>query len=159
MTWTVRMVPPDRLTPEVLYDINKRHGLLHDDLTVTIPGLMTMANTAQVFVAYMGDLQVATAIISRVVPGVSAEFDLIPVAKYFRGRWKNDLRAAMEPLLENLLSRQHVRRITAYVPASRSRAIKALDALGFKKEGEMRKAVQLEGKEPEGLVILGLLEE
>jgi hypothetical protein len=153
------MVPPDRLTPEVLYDINKRHGLLHDDLTVTIPGLMNMANTAQVYVLYSGELQVATAIISRVVSGLSAEFDLIPVAKYFRGRWKNDLKACVEPLLNNLLAHQRVRRITAYVPSSRSRAIKALEILGFKREGEMRKAVCLEGKEPEGLVILGLLEE
>ena len=102
MTWELRMVPPDRLTPEVLYDINRRHGLLHDDLNLTIPGLVALAQEATVYVVYTGDVQVATVIISRLITGTSAEIDLIPVTKFFRGRFKAQLQESVGPLIKNL---------------------------------------------------------
>ena len=81
------------------------------------------------------------------------------------GGEKNDdpyldkIRDVLTPVLSRLLSGRRLRRVTSMVPKSRSRTFRALLACGFKKEGQMRRAVKFAGRDAEDVVIMGLLPE
>jgi hypothetical protein len=111
--------------------------------------------------------KVADAIISEIVDGDSATLDLMVVSRFY-ARFNadksesdvpfNDLtRDALRPALVRLAEARRLRRVTAAIPQSRNRTYRALLACGFNKEGVMRRAVKLRGKDPEDLVVMGFL--
>jgi len=157
--WTAKVIPREFVSAEFLYDISKRHGLLHARPAASVANLLTTARDAEVYTMYAGDEHVATLILSRITPGWAGECDLIPVHKFFRGHQSNNLRDAARPILLDAMDRHELLRLTAWVPVSRARAVRALQSCGFQIEGTMRRAVQLNGKEPEDLIVLGLTKE
>ena len=159
MTWELKSIPQHKVSPELMYDVGRRHKLVPDSASVAVASCRALAHDGMVSVLYDGEAQIGTVVISGLVQGEQAELDFIPVGKHFRKLHKKELVAAMAPLLGELFGRLKVRRITSYVPESRSRAYRALCSLGFGEEGKMREGCHLRNRDPEGLFILGLLPE
>jgi len=155
--WEARRVPREATNAELLYDISKRHKLLHASASVTVIGLTETARDAEIYTLWEGEEQTATLVVSRISHGWSASADLIPVSKFFRGYYKDALRAALRPVFASVMDAHELTRVNAWVPSSRARAIRGLEACGFVYEGAMRLAVRLDNKDPEDLVVLGLL--
>lgn len=169
-TWTIRTVPRDQVTPDFLFGIFKRHRMVLENVECMVEYCRMTAPSAIILELMTEDHEkAADIIISEVVDGDSAAVDLIPVAKFYApilpDKSKNEVpfneltRDALAPILKHLMVRKGLRRINADVPKSRNRTIKALAACGFKREGCKRVAVRFAGKEPEDLVIMGLLPE
>jgi len=117
-----------------------------------------MAYQGRHFVVTEGDGQeVANIFVSDVQEGETASLDFIPVPKYFRSGFDEDLRGAVMPVLTGIFRGSGVRRLNSLVPSSRSKTKRALCSLGFVVEGRMRDAVRFHGKEPEDIRVLGML--
>ena len=109
----------------------------------------------------------ADAILSEIVDGEAATLDLMVVSRFYArlnaDKTENDVpfndltRDALRPALSRLVEARSLRRITSAIPRSRNRTYNALIACGFNKEGVMRRAVKLRGKDPEDLVVMGFL--
>lgn len=147
------------ITAEQIYELYLRHHLVPESVPVAISAFRAIALGSWVADVRDGEnVVVATVIVSSIITGDRADLDLIPVSKYFRGNeWPDRLREATVPLWDMVFGVGGCRRMTACVPASRPRTIRALEALGFVNEGTLREAVHIHGQEPEGLVVLGLL--
>lgn len=157
--WSAREIPREFVSAEFLYDVSRKHGLLQERPAATVSNLLQTARDAQVFAMYQGSDHVATLIISRIAEGWSAEADMIPVRKWFRGNQGDNLRRVVRPIILDVMDEYRLQRITSWVPASRVRAARALEACGFRREGTMRLAVQLDGHDPEDLLVLGFVKE
>ncbi|MBM3495941.1 MAG: hypothetical protein FJX72_16700 [Armatimonadetes bacterium] len=167
-TWTIRRVNPAEATPEFLFDLLKRHRLLPDNLDVAVACCRNMAPAAIVLEVMNEEHEkVADAVLSDIMDGEAASLDLMVVSRHY-ARFNPDktenetpfnelTRDALRPALLRLIEARHLRRVTAAVPRSRNRTVNALVACGFIKEGVMRRAVKLRGKDPEDLVVMGLL--
>jgi hypothetical protein len=169
-TWTIRRVDAATVTPEYLFDLIKRHRMLPDNVDVAVAYCRNAAASCIVLQVMNEDHEkVADAILSEIVDGDSATLDLMVVSKFYarfnadkteNGVPFNDLtRDALRPALVRLVEARKLRRITAAIPRSRNRTFSALVACGFNREGVMRQAVKLRGKDPEDLVIMGFLPE
>ncbi len=169
-TWTIRRVDPATATPEYLFDLIKRHRMLPDNVDIAVAYCRTAAASCLVLeIMNENHEKVADAIISEIVEGDSATLDLMVVSKFYarfnadkteNGVPFNDLtRDALRPAIVRLIEARKLRRITAAIPRSRNRTFSALVACGFSREGVMRRAVKLRGKDPEDLVIMGFLPE
>lgn len=155
--WAVKAIPREFANAELLYDVSKRHRLLHASASATVASLTETARDAELYTMWAGEEQAATVVVSRIVRGWTADVDLIPVSKLFRGIYKEPLAAAMRQIIDSVMGSYELRRLNAWVPASRARAVRGLEACGFVREGAMRSAVHLDNNEPEDLVILGFL--
>lgn len=155
--WALRQAPEDQADPELIYDLYRRHRMVPDSLPLALSGFKAMAESGWVAQVFSGDTAVATVIVSNLVPGERCDIDLVPVAKYFRGSYGRKFREAMAPIWEVVFTDHNVRRVTSCVPASRGKTVRALKTLGFQVEGIMRDAVKIVDKDPEDLVLLGLL--
>lgn len=169
-TWAIRTVPKEQVTPEFLFGIAKRHRMVLDNVERMLAYCHATAPSSIVLELMTEDHEKAADIIlSEIVVGDSASIDFIPVAKFYApllpDKSKNEVpfneltRDAVAPILKHLMARKELRRITAMVPKSRNRTISALRECGFRREGCMRLAVKFAGKDPEDMVILGLLPE
>lgn len=159
VAWALKQVPQEIAGPELIYDLYRRHRLVPDSLPLAVGSIKALADSGWVAQVLSGNTAVATVIVSNMVPGERCDLDFVPIGKFFRGRYERDLRRAMEPVWEMVFDEHSVRRVTACVPESRGRTVKALKALGFEVEGVMRHAVKIVDREPEGLVLMGLLAE
>lgn len=169
MTWVAAPVPPEEVTAEYLFDLGKRHRLLPENTSLAVAHFKSLSGSCAVIKVKDSRTndEIATTIISDIVDGESAQVDFIPVAKYYApidkaGNRNEDpflekTSAALTPVFERLMKGRNLRRLTATVPKSRSRAFKALRECGFNKEGVMRRAVKFSGREAEDLVIMGML--
>lgn len=155
--WEAKAIPEEFTNAELLYDVSRHHKLLHASAAATVAGLRDTAKDAKIYTFWAGGEQTATMIISRISDGWQATVDLIPVSKHFRGKYKEPLRDAARKILLKTMEDHNLHRLNAWVPASRARAIRGLEACGFIYEGAMRAAVQLDENQPDSLVILGLL--
>jgi len=167
-TWTVRRVDAAEVTPEYLFGVIRRHRMLPENVDVAVSYCRTVAPSCIVLeIANEDGEKVADAIISAVVDGEDATLDLMVVSRFFAKYTAenepnevpfNELTAsALRPVLDRLMEAKRLRRITSAIPRSRNRTYNALLACGFREEGKMRRAVKLRGKEPETLVVMGLL--
>lgn len=159
--WTANPVAPSEVTAQYLYDIGKRHRLIPDNVSDAVGYYRGMADCCAVLKIESddGDM-IADLIIMDIVDGVSAEMTLIPRPQYFApGEDFSDLiQGAITPVTEKLFEARSLRRISAFIPKTRSRTAQALRACGFNKEGVMRDAIKFVGKdEAEDMVIMGLL--
>jgi len=157
VAWCLQQIPEDIATPEMVYDLYRRHRLVPDSVPLAVSGFQSLAATGQVFEVIADGTKVATIIISAMVPGERADVDMVPLSKFFRGGYEEELRAAMEPIWEHAFEVNKVRRLTSSVPRSRARTVKALKAMGFKIEGVLREGAKIVGHEPEDLILMGLL--
>ncbi len=155
MTWVLKKVEDP--SPSLLFDLAKQHGLVPDSVQSVLRCYHSMSTSSAVLYVMDGDQKVATVVVSAVVPGETAELDLIPVSQYFRSGYSHQLRDVMTPLWRVLFGEMALRRVTSWVPESRTRTLRALRALGFEDEGTMRMGLKLRDKDPEDLVMLGLL--
>jgi RimJ/RimL family protein N-acetyltransferase len=153
----LQQIPSGVATPEMLYDLYRRHRLVPDSMVMALAGFRTMAEDGNVYEVRADDAVVATVIVSGVIPGERADVDIVPVSKFFRGGYETALREAMDPIWERYFDVEGCRRLTSSVPASRRRTVKALKALGFRVEGVVRDGVMIANKDPEDLIIMGLL--
>jgi len=168
MTWSAIAVPQEEITAEMLFELSKKHRLVQEDAELAVDRLVAISPGCIVFeIKDEEERVIATAIISDIRDGESADVDLVPVTKYFspvgkdgqpNGTQCNELvRDALQPIFLRLLEGRGLRRLTAMIPKSRSRTFKALRECGFRKEGVMRDAIQLKGQGPEDVVIMGML--
>lgn len=157
MSWTIEKV--ENVTPSMLFDLARAHGLVPDNVQNIVRCYHGMSAASAMLYVKSGGEKTATVIISAVVPGETAELDLIPVSQYFRSGYVSELREVMEPLWAVLFIEMGLRRVTSWVPESRVRTIRALKSLGFEEEGVQRQGIRLRDKAPEHLVMLGLLAE
>lgn len=167
-TWTIRRVGHDTATPEYLFGLLKKHRMLPDNVDVAVAYCKNAAASCLVLEIMNEEHEkVADAIISDIVDDDSATLDLMVVSKHYArfrpDKTENDIpfndltRDALRPALARLSEARGLRRITAAIPRSRNRTYGALIACGFHKEGVMRRAVKLCGKDPEDLVVMGFL--
>lgn len=169
MTWIAVPVSPEDVTAESLYAIGLKHRLVPENTTLALDNYESMATScALILLKDEGtDSKIASVIISDIVDGEAASVDLIPVSKYFSPVDKNGDRneepvmenaaSALSPVFKKLIDKRRLRRLTAMVPKTHSRAAKILRECGFRKEGVMRDAVKFRGKDAEDLVIMGML--
>lgn len=141
----------------MIYDVYRRHRLVPDSVPLAFSSFKSLAATGEVYRVVADDAVVATVIVSGVVPGERADVDLVPVSKFFRGGYEEELRLALSPIWRDAFDRHKVRRLTAGVPASRRRTVKAFRALGFMVEGVLRDGAKIVDRDPEDLVLLGML--
>lgn len=169
-TWTIRRVDQMTATPEYLFELVKKHRMLPDHVDVAVAYCRNMASSCIVLeVMNENHEKVADAVISDIVDGETATLDLMVVSRFYAkfnaDKTPNDVpfndltRDALRPALSRLVEARKLRRITAAIPRSRNRTYTALLACGFVKEGVMRRAVKLRGKDPEDLVVMGFLPE
>jgi hypothetical protein len=154
-----RQVPDGLVDGELVYEISRRHRLVPANPAAAVLSFRSIAACGIVGSISEDGEQIATVIVSGILDGESADLDIIPVSKHFR-RPKargDELLSVMRPLLRELFETHRVRRLSAAVPASRRRAISALEALGFAHEGVKRYGVVIDGEDPEDLVLMGLL--
>ena len=167
-TWTIRRVDQATATPEYLFDLIKKHRMLPDNVDVAVAYCRNAAASCLVLeIMNESHEKVADAIISEIIDGDSATLDLMVVSKFYArfnaDKSENDVpfndltRDALRPALVRLVEARSLRRITAAIPRSRNRTFNALIECGFSREGVMRRAVKLRGKDPEDLVIMGFL--
>ena len=156
--WALHQVPENTVTPAWLYDLCRGRKLIPDDPLLAVGMCRSMTDSAvvhQVIDEEIGD--VATVIVSDIVPGETAVVDLMPSSKHFRSRYRKKFIKAMMPLWTELFVQKNVRRVSSFVPISRTRTIRALKCCGFEEEGIIREGIKLRDKEPEDVMLLGLL--
>ncbi|MCB0912106.1 MAG: hypothetical protein KDB60_10885 [Propionibacteriaceae bacterium] len=100
--------------------------------------------------------RIGVVLITQIMEGEQATLEMIPDPARLVGAYEADLRHAIIPLLGDLFSRYHFRRITALVPYSRFRTRRALVRCGFRQEGKIEEGVHLRGFGPEDLFIFGM---
>ena len=154
MNWVIE---ENENSPQIVYDILKNHKLLPESLPMAASVCNSVGSSGSRFSITEDDELRCEVFVSGIVPGESASLDLVPVASHFRHGYHEALSEVMTPLIEHLFSDLDVRRISAVIPASRSRTKRALCSLGFAVEGRLREAVKLHNEEPQDLRILGLL--
>lgn len=159
VAWALKQIPADLATPEMLYDVYRRHRLIPESVPLALSGFRNMAATGAVWEVVSDGAAVATVIVSGVIPGERADIELVPVSKFFRGGYEDDLRDAMRPVWGMVFEEHAVRRVTSCVPSSRRRTCKALAALGFRLEGRLRNAAKIVDREPEDLMLFGMIPE
>ena len=167
MNWTAVPVAPEKVTAEALYELGHKHRLVPENTDLAIEYFRSMSQNCAMVKITDGDQEIATVIFSDIMDGETAMVDLVPNAKYFspvdekgsqiENPCYEQTREVLKPILDKLMGARDLRRITSMIPKSRSRTMKALRECGFKKEGVMRKGVQLKGHQPEDLVIMGML--
>ena len=155
--WELRKLPPEKVTPAMVYDLSLQHNLVPESVEQSLHTFRSLAGGGLVLQIYEGEDKVATLIVSSLVPRESAELDLIPKPQYFRRGFKQELVSSLQPLWMVLFEEMGVRRVTAYVPKSRVRTKRALLACGFEVEGVMREGARMRNKNPEDLYLMGLL--
>jgi hypothetical protein len=167
-TWTVNRVPAAEVTAEFLLGIARRHRMVFDNPNRMVDYYRAICRDCIVLelLTDSGE-KAADVIISEIVDGEEAVVDLVVVSKHYariapdgsesKVPFLDMTRDALVPLFDRLTEARGLRRLTAYVPKSRSRTVHALTACGFDKEGVKRNAIKFAGKEPEGLVIMGRL--
>lgn len=164
MTWVLKEKTP---RPVDFYDLARSRGLLpsEDLLPLEIEKYKALARQASMWQIENPEHEpserdrfVAVLIVSGVVPGDSADVDLVLNPHYFRrGEGVEPLRESVSQVFDFLVSELKVVRINAHVPATHGRTKKALKALGFKTEGKRRQAVSLQRGGRVDLYGLGLL--
>lgn len=169
MSWVASAVNPASVNGEFVYDLCRRHRLVPEPADAAIEYFQAVSERSVVVAVNDAESgkRVADIIISDIVDGHSAQVDMIPDPKFFApilpdGSKNEDpylekIAAALDPVFTKLIAGRKLRRLTSFVPKSRSRTFKALQACGFKKEGVMRRAVQFQGREAEDLVVMGHL--
>ena len=169
MTWIVVPVPPEEVTAETLFELSKKHRLVPENMERALSRYANISSSCAVIEVEdsRDGTKIATLIISSIVDGEDAQVDLIPVSKFFSpvgkdGNKNEDpflekIEAALGPVFRRLIKGRELRRLTAMLPKTHSRAFKILRECGFKKEGVMRDAVKFNGKEIEDIVIMGML--
>ncbi len=159
MTWRAVAVPTEEVTPEFLYNLGTSHRLVPESLVDAIEYYKAICPLCRVIEVKDGDEDIATLVLSSIADGSSADVDFIPMPQHFSyGKpYAEGMKESMVPVFKRLLEGRNLRRLTAQIPKSRSRTCKALTACGFKKEGVMRDAIKLRGREVEDIVIMGLL--
>jgi len=169
MTWVPIPVSPEKVTPEMLYDLAHKHRLVSENTPLAIDNCHYMAHGSVVIKMVDEDTkdEIATVVISDIVEGEEATVDFIPVGKHFSpigkdGNPNNEpflekTEAALGGIFRKLIVGRGLRRLNATVPASRSRTYKALRECGFRKEGIKYDGIRLKGGGLENLVMMGML--
>ena len=154
MTWTIELLD----TPaEEVYALLKRHRLVPDSRFAAAAACKVLASGDHHRI-FDGESVVADLFVSGVLDDDTAAVDLVPVPRYFRTGFDVPFAEATAPVFDALFVERGIRRITAIVPASRSRTKRALKSIGFKPEGNMTDGLNLYKTGVEDLKILGLLE-
>ena len=154
MEWTLVEYGP--ANPKDIFDLLSKHKLLPESVELSASLCNSVGSDGQRYQVVDGDTLIADIIVSSVMPGEACSVDVVPVAKHFRSGYHDKIREAVQPLLAELFDGYNVRRVSAVVPATRSRTKKLLSSLGFVAEGRQRDALKLYGKEPEDLRMLGM---
>jgi hypothetical protein len=154
MNWAIEET---EINPQIVYDILKNHKLLPESTPMAASACNSIGSSGARFSITEDEELRCEVFVSEIIPGETASLDLVPVASYFRHGYHEAFSEVMTPLIEHLFSEMGVRRISAAIPASRSRTKRALCSLGFAVEGRLREAVKLHNEEPQDLRILGLL--
>jgi len=143
--------------PQIVFDILKKHKLLPDSMPHCAAACNALGSGGERFSLESDGELMAEVFVSGVVPHESASMDIIPVTKHFRFGYHEAFIEAMSPIFDDLFNEFDVRRVSAAIPASRSRTKKALCVLGFKIEGRIREAIKLHNENPQDMRMLGLL--
>ena len=169
MTWVAVPVPPVEVTAEYLFDLLKKHRLVFENTDLTLAKCWSISNSGKVILVKdsRGGEEIGTVIVSGIVDGEDGEIDFIPISKKFAPIGKDGsrneepvmekLEAVLSPIFRKLIKGRNLRRLSASVPKSRSRAFKALRECGFRKEGVKRNAVKFVGVDAEDVVNMGML--
>lgn len=147
------------LSAAEVYDLLIAHRLQPADAQHTI-SVCRAASGCSHYLITDGENHVADVLISDDIGGVR-EIDLVPNPKAFASwlakEYEQGLSETVVPLLRSLLD-GGTRRISAVIPASRSRTKKALRSMGFMQEGRQRQAILFyRYTAPEDLILMGLL--
>lgn len=154
MIWSIAAVA---VTPVQFYEMLEKHRMVPDSPHM-LPRVTDMARAAKFFEITENGNSVAHIVVSNIVPNEVADLDLVPNPVYFkRGQYEGHLDRCLSPVLSAFFE-SGIRRLNSAVPESRSRTKHALLAVGFKKEGMMRRAVHFRGRHPEDVVIMGMIE-
>jgi RimJ/RimL family protein N-acetyltransferase len=169
MSWIAVPVPHEEVTAESLFDLAKKHRLIPENVVDAVDyyrGISACCALIQIEVEGTGE-NVGSLIVSDIRDGDSAQIDFIPRPQFFSPVLKDGSRneedflgmfdSAVRPVFDKLLAGRDLHRLTAMVPKSRSRTVKALKACGFRKEGVMRDAIKFSSKDVEDLVVMGML--
>jgi len=169
MTWVAVPVSPDEVTAEFLYELGNKHRVVPENTTLAIENYRAVAGNCAVIQVVDEETKetIAHLIVSDIVDGESAVVDFVPVGKFFSPIGKDGgkntdpfmekISTALTPIFKSLLSGRGLRRLSAVIPKTHTRAAKALRECGFRKEGVMRDAVKFRGKGVEDLVMMGML--
>lgn len=159
MTWTAVPVDPEKVTAKYLFDLSDKHRLIPENMVNAIDYYKAVSPGCRIIEIRDGDDLVGELIISNIMDGESATVDFVPVPEYFAygEPYEDGMRIALSKVFARLMEGRNLRRLTAMIPKTRSRAGKALRACGFKKEGVMRDAIKFNGRPVEDVVIMGLL--
>jgi len=169
MNWVAVPVDPTEVTAEALYELGDKHRLVPENADLAIEHFRAMSSRCAMLRVDEEETgkEIAVVLFSDIVDGESATVDLVPRSEYFspvdrRGNpienpCYEKIKDALQPIFVKLIEGRDLRRLTAMVPKSRSRTFKALRECGFRKEGVMRQAIKLKGRDPEDLVIMGML--
>lgn len=169
MTWVAVPVSPEEVTAEYLYDLGRRHKIMPENTALAVENCRAVACNCAVIQVVDEESKdtVAHLIVSEIVDGEAATIDFVPVGKFFSPVGKDGNRntepflekisSALTPIFRSLIEGRNLRRLTAVVPKTHTRAARALRECGFKKEGVMRDAVKFRGKGVEDLVMMGML--
>lgn len=156
--WELHQIPADEVTAAWVHSISRDHRLVQECPQLAVGGPVSIAEAGEAYYVVEDPEEiVATVIINWKLEGEEAALELVPESKRFQTRWRAPFRSAMAPLWIQLFEHDKLRRVTAWVPESRVRTIRALKTCGFRKEGVKREGVQFVGKEPENLILMGLL--
>ena len=159
MTWVAKQIPREQVTPLMLFNISKEHGLILHRIDVSIErckGLASRSTVVQI-VDDEDDADVGYLIVDK-GSGDTAAVDLVPQARLLASRDRRDeLGSIIRSVMADVMKGDGCRRATAMVPASRFRTKKALTSAGFVYEGRLREGVRFAGADPEDLITLGLL--
>ena len=159
MTWKVVPVAPEKVTTQYLYGLSKRHRLVPDDLDDALEYYGQAADDCVAMrVVNGGDTTIADILVMG-RGSAEAELIFIPCAKYFAPGegFEEPIDEAMRPVLDKLIDLRGLRRISSYVPKTRSRTFQALRACGFNKEGVQRQKLKFRNKPAEDMVCMGYL--
>ena len=153
MKWEIA---EDRMTPVGFYELLERHRLLPHSPEM-LPRIADMANAARFFEITDNGTTVGHVVVSGIIPHHSADFDLIPNPVYFkRGQYEDVMLDCLLPVVSAFFE-SGIGRLNSAVPESRSRTKHALLALGFRKEGVMRRAARFRGRHAEDVLIMGMI--
>lgn len=151
-TWRIA---PYAMKAQELYSILDRHRLLpaSGDMVGMIAGFMDRSVFSEIT---DGTDHVAFIVLSNPVTGEKIDLDLIPdPTRFSRGEYEGLLRECLDETICGLFARY--RRINAGVPRARPKTKHALLSLGFQKEGLARRAAHFIGREPEDVLLMGML--
>jgi len=158
MSWQVEPWGKPQVNAAEIFDLFKKHRLIQQNIDLSVAEIQAAASEGIVLTVKNDEQQVvATVILSGVIDGERGSVCFVPVPKYFGPdeKYQESLREALEPVFSRLIELRGLRRLTAMVPKTRSRTRYALEACGFRKEGEMGDAIQFIRRPPEALVIMG----